>query len=644
MAFPLPSQIRLFLAVAVLALVAISCSSLATDGPYFGNTDPPAQNVFRYVTGDEPETLDPQIATGQPEGRICMALFEGLVEYDPKTLSPIPAIAERWDVNDDSSELVFHLRRNARWSNGEPITAADFVYSFRRGLSPKLASRNAYLAYYIKYAEPYNERAVFIKDPRNNQYLLENSASSAQPVTKPPLKSSDQNFIPKTVEPAPDTSFHQFMRSPLRLTLPADETSRNELLQKNPELRAAIAGKEFVRVQANDIGVEAVDLYTVRINLSQPAPFFAGVLANQFFRLVPRKVIETYDEKWTEPSHMVSCGPFRLKSWEPYNELVVQRDSMYWDASNVHLDEIRFYPLADNYSIMNLYKVGEVDAVPNHTVPLAWLGLVRPKKDYMDGAEATIVYILMNSSRPPMNDVRVRKAFNAAIDKHTWAAWRKIVKPLTAFTPAGIFPDYPQPKGGEFDPVRARRLLSEAGYPVTQTADGAYECKSLPVDQVEYLFNTAAANKTMAEFMQAQWKQNLGITVPLRSMESKTFFNARAKLDYKGFAFGAFGADYLDPLTFLNLFYLPGGDNGTGWWDQKYADMLDEANRTLDKQKRYQLLAAAEKYMLDAQPIIPIESPAVNWAKKPYVKGMYPNSGSLFPWKFVYIERDEAKW
>jgi oligopeptide transport system substrate-binding protein len=434
------------------------------------------------------------------------------------------------------------------------------------------------------------------------------------------------------------------MHSPLRVTLPGDETSRNKLLQKDPALRAAVVGKEFVSVQANDIGVEAVDEYTVRISLSQSAPFFVGLLANQFFRLVPQKVIETYGEKWTEPLHIVTCGPFKLKSWAPYNELVVQRDSMYWDASNVHLDEIRFYPMADNPSIMNLYKVGDVDAVPNHTVPLAWLDLVRPKKDYMDGAEATIVYILMNTTKPPMNDVRVRRAFDAAVDKHTWATWRKIVKPLTAFTPEGIFPDYPQPKGSEFDPVQARRLLGEAGYPVTQTAEGAYECKSFPIDQVEYLFNTASANKTMAEFMQAQWKQNLGITVPLRSMESKTFFNARAKLDYKGFAFGAFGADYMDPLTFLNLFYTPGGDNGTGWWDQKYADMLDEANRTLDKQSRYQVLANAEKYMLDAQPIIPVETPAVNWVKKPYVKGMYPNSASLFPWKFVYIERDRDKW
>ena len=81
-----------------------------------------------------------------------------------------------------------------------------------------------------------------------------------------------------------------------------------------------------------------------------------------------------------------------------------------------------------------------------------------------------------------------------------------------------------------------------------------------------------------------------------------------------------------------------------GWLDPKYVAMLDEANRTLDTKKRYDILAQAEKYLLDAQPIVPIDTAAINWVKKPYVKGMYPNASSLYPWKYVYIERDPSKW
>ena len=137
----------------ILCFIAVSCRSAASNEEFFGTTVPPERNVLRYVNGDEPESLDPAVSSGQPEARIYLALHEGLVEYDPRTLDPIPALAESWDSNNDSSEFVFHLRKNARWSNGDPITAGDFVLSVRRALSTELASRSAYLAYYIRYSQ-----------------------------------------------------------------------------------------------------------------------------------------------------------------------------------------------------------------------------------------------------------------------------------------------------------------------------------------------------------------------------------------------------------------------------------------------------------------------------------------------------------
>ncbi len=640
-------QLRALLMVVMMAVGSVSCTVSASDETYFGRTDPPKKNILRYVTGDEPESLDPPISTGQPEARIYMALYEGLVEYHPKNLRPIPALAERWDVNSDSSEFTFHLRRNARWSNGDPIDANDFVYSFRRALSPELASRNAYLASYIKYAEAYNSKAVFVKDPKTGLFLL--ARDFAEHPTPEPLSAkpvTTEGEYPPTAEeqqPDADSSFHQLMHSPIRLTLPGDEKARTKLLDRNAKVKAAVEGKEFVPVTAEDLGVEAVEPHVVRISLTQSAPFFLGLLPHQVFRLVPRKAVEQYGNRWTDPAHIITCGPFKVKTWRPYDKLVVEKDPMYWDAASVKLDEIHFFPMSDNPAIMNLYKVGEVDAVLNHTVPNAWLDVVRTKKDYMDAPEAAIDYLQINVTEPPMNDVRVRKAFNHAIDKEAWAEWRKIVKPLTAFTPEGIFPGYPQPKGDAFNPERGRQLLGEAGYPVIKRNDGSYSCPSFPIDRVEYIYNTQESNKAMAEWMQAQWKQNLGITIPLRNMEWKTFLNVRAKLEYKGFARAGWGADYMDPFTFLSLFYT-GGESGTGWEDPKYVAMLDEANRMLDPLKRYELLAKAEKYMLDSQPVIPIDTAAVNFVKKPYVKGLYPNPGGLFAWKFVYIERNEANW
>ncbi|OLE07513.1 MAG: hypothetical protein AUI36_42085 [Cyanobacteria bacterium 13_1_40CM_2_61_4] len=639
------SPVYLIVALVAVSITVAGCSSSAKNEVYFGSTTPPARNIFRYVTGDEPQSLDPQIPTGQPEGRIIMALFDGLAEYDPKTTQPIPAIAESWEANNDSSEFVFHLRQNARWSNGDPITANDFVFTFRRGVSPELASQNASLADYIKYAEAYTKHRVFVQDTANGQFLLAKDFAggpSTAALSQTPLKFPDEEY--KSGVTATDTAFHHLMHSPERLTLPKDETARNKTLAKDPRLQAAVTGKTFVDVKPEDIGVEAVDDYTLRVTLSQSAPYFLTLMPHWFFRLAPRKIIEKYGDRWTDPAHIVTCGAFKLKTWKPYNELVVERDPLYWDAANVHLDEISFYPMNDLPAQMNLYKVGDIDAALNHTVPYFWLDIVRSKKDYMDGPEAAITYLIMNVTKPPMNDVRVRKAFNLAIDKVTLSKVKQITKPLTAFTPEGIFAGYPQPKGDAFDPERGRKLLAEAGFPVTTKSDGGYECKSFPIDQVEYTFNTGSSNKTLAEYIQAQWKQNLGITVPLKSMEFKTYLPMRNKLEYKGFGIGLWGADYLDPYTFLGLLTGGGGNNGTGWADPKYDSMLDEANRTLDQQQRYKLLAKAEEYLLAAQPIIPIETAAVNFMKKPYVKGMYPNALSMYPWKFVYLERDQSKW
>ncbi|HYX30671.1 MAG TPA: peptide ABC transporter substrate-binding protein [Pyrinomonadaceae bacterium] len=638
--------------VLLAGCISAGCTASANNQVFFGKTDPPRLNVLRYVSGPEPETLDPQISDGQPEARIYMALYEGLVEYDPKTTQPIAALAERWEINHDSSEFTFHLRHDGRFSNGDPITARDFVYTIRRGLSPKLGSRTAALAYYIKYARAYNESDVFVADPNTGAFLLEKDfkeepANSTQtkprePLTSHPIESVAAEYppIPEDKTPDADTAFHHFIHSPDRLTIPADEKARAKFLDANPKVKAAVAGKQFIPVKPDDVGVEAVDDYTLRISLSQPAPFFLSMMPHQFFRVINQKAIEKFGDAWTREGNIVTSGPFTLESWKHYDRVIVKKDPTYHDAANVQLDSIVFYLVDDATTIMNLYKSGEVDAIYNHTVQVQWLDQVANLKDYMDAPEAGIEYYQFNCKRPPTNDVRVRKALNMSVDKNALGAWRH-QKALTAITPDGMFPGYPQPKGDQFDPDSAKKLLTAAGY---RDASGKYDSSKFPVAQIEIDVNTGGSNLLIAEFIQEQWKQNLGVTIPIKPMEPKTFLDARAKLDYKGIARNGWGADYMDPFTFLGLYYTGSSNNGTGWFDPKYAELLDEANSTSDGQKRYDLMAQAEAIALDAQPVMPLLTTSARWMKKPYIKGMYPNPGSLFPWKFVYIERDNARW
>ena len=446
-------------AAAVLALsisVMPACTTRAEDSPFFGKTVPPDGQVMRYVSGSEPESLDPQVSSGQPEARLHVGLYDGLTEYHPETGQPIPGLAERWEPNSDNSAFTFHLRE-AKWSNGDPITAHDFVYSLRRGLAPEFASRIAYLAYYVKGAQAYNEG-------------------------------------------------------------------------KGP---------------AEDVAVEALDDRTVRYTLAQPVPFFPGLVAHQFFRPVHRRTVETYGQAWTQPENIVTSGAFMLHTWRPYDRLIYTKRADYWDAANVRLERITFYPIEDTSTIMNLFKAGEIDALYNHIPPASWIDHLRATVDHMDKPECAIDYYMLNTTKPPMDDVRVRKAFNMAIDKVGLAAYQRTVKPLTAFSPEGIFPGYPQPVGDPFDPIRAKQLLAEAGY---RDASGSFDPTRFPIADVELIYNTTERNRQIAEYVQAQWKQNLGLTVPLKNMEWKTFLNHRAKLQYNGVARAGWVGDYMDPI------------------------------------------------------------------------------------------------
>src|SRR5919198_216616 len=243
------------------ALLAAGCTTRAAKSEFFGKIEPPEGQVLRYITGSEPESLDPQMSSGQPEARIDLALYDGLAEYHPKTMEPIPSIAERWVIDEDATEFVFSLRHDAKFSNGDPITARDFVYTVRRGFRPDLASRLAYLGYDVKYAEAYNSGGAFVRDPQTGRFLLASEAppaggeaknaggEAAAQAAAPPTEAEQEaeyrkELSKKGEEAAPDTPFHKFIHSPDRLVVPADEKDRQKALKADPKLASLVAGKE----------------------------------------------------------------------------------------------------------------------------------------------------------------------------------------------------------------------------------------------------------------------------------------------------------------------------------------------------------------------------------------------------------------
>jgi oligopeptide transport system substrate-binding protein len=142
---------RLASLAAVLAVLA-GCGPVSTGGA-------PA-NILMFGNGAEPQDLDPHVVTGVPEHRILTALFEGLVNLDPETLEPVPGVAEAWEESADGLSYTFRLRANARWSNGDPVTAEDFLYAWERILDPTMASEYASMLYCLENARAFNEGSV----------------------------------------------------------------------------------------------------------------------------------------------------------------------------------------------------------------------------------------------------------------------------------------------------------------------------------------------------------------------------------------------------------------------------------------------------------------------------------------------------
>ncbi len=638
----IPSQTFLVLVLVLVSLFLSGCASKA-NSKYWGKAEVPDDNIMRYISGSEPESLDPPVPTGQPEARLIIAMFDRLVEYHPKTLEPIPSMALSWENSDDGLSYTFHLRKDGKFSNGAEVKAEDFAWSIRRALSPTLASRYAFIGYEIKYAEAFNSGQAFVR--KNGKYLLQSD-----------FEEGKTGAYSEGIEACTREAVNC-------LTVPADETARNEATAEDKRMASALSGADFVPVTEKDVGIDAVDDYTVRFTLKQPAPYFVGMLTHQFFSAVHRETVEKFGTEWTKPGNMVSSGAFKLEEWKPYDRLRFVKDPNNWDAANVKLDALEVYPMDEATTMMNIYNTSGIDATYNHTVPAAWFDMIdQYKAEYMLYPEVSIEYYTFSVKKEPTNNLDVRRAFSLAIDRDALEKYRKTVKKFTDFVPA-IFPEYEKVKGEifdelatkdgisrkeldgrMFDPKAACDAMEKAGYTVNRSDDGRCKVSDFPESEIQLNYNTAESNRQVAEFVQAQWRQNLGITVQLKNMEWKTYLDYRSKVEYTGMARAGWVGDYMDPYAFLSQFYSASNDSSTGWWDPKYDAMLDDANRTLDPEERYKKLARAEYYLLKDQPVIPLVMQGSSWMKKPYVKGMYPNPGTLHPWKFVYLEKDPAKW
>ena len=496
--------------------------------------------------GAEVRDFDPHTTTLPADGDVIRALMEGLVNSDPVDCRPVPGVASRWETSPDGLTWTFHLRGEARWSNGDPVVAEDFAYAYRRVLSPALGA-----------------------EYRDQFFCVEN----------------------------------------------AEEFS---------------AGKcEF-----STVGVRAPDPHTLILVLNRPVPYLPALLTQACWFPLHRPTIEKFgriDQRataWTRPENHVGNGPFVLQEWKAGTAVRVAKSPSYWDRERVRLKAVIFYPMENPAVGDAAFRAGQV-----HTTRIPVDKMIRYRSDAKmapllhESPSLQTAFLRFNCAKPPLDDVRVRRALSLAIDREQLA--RRVVQceqPAYSLTPPNCA-GYTAEHGVTMDVAEARRLLAEAGFP---------EGRGFPsLEVLFYVYD--GPEQPVVEAVQEMWRTHLGVAVSLVKQEMKTAIAARRTGDFQILR-SSWTGDYLDPTTFLDLLRSGAPNNATHWANSAYDGLLDEAGRTIDREKRFELLRRAEALMLSELPITPLHYVPLRMLRHPAVKGWHDNLLDLHPWQAVSLE------
>jgi oligopeptide transport system substrate-binding protein len=561
---------RAVLALFVLGLAACSSEEKAPTPPATGSTAAPVKKapgseaaapaeaaaprkekdprVFHRSLG-EPEYLDPGLMSESEGGIVAHDTFEGLYQYGPSHKEWPEGVAESMETSPDGKTLTFHLRKTAKWSDGQPVTAKDFEFAWKRVQDPKTASRYSAIMWVIEGAEAYNQS-----------------------------KETDD-------------------RAKLR----------------------------------DAMGVKALDDYTLQVKLVAPTPYFKQLAAFYTFAPVPQHVVEKFGDQWARPEHIVSNGPWHVTEWKSQQDIVAVKNDFYWDKDKLPFDKIVYEITQENQPAYNMYMAGGLDFLDSKVPETEITRYMREKNPELRLDPYITVYLyVFNTERKPFDDPKVREALNLAIDKEKIGKF--VIKggqlPASTIVPPGLSEvGYKGPEGAEFDPEQARKLLAEAGY-----ANG----QGFPRFQISY--NTLEGHKLIAEFIQQQWKKNLGIDCDLDNMEWKVLLKKQQAHDFAVTRY-AWTGDYIDPMTFLDLWQATNPNNVTGWKSKEFDQLIGTARMEIDPVKRMDELKQAESLFLKEMPAMPIYFYVKQDLVKPWLKGYEPHLQGLHPSRYFHIEQ-----
>jgi oligopeptide transport system substrate-binding protein len=304
----------------------------------------------------------------------------------------------------------------------------------------------------------------------------------------------------------------------------------------------------------------------------------------------------------------VSNGPFILKEWRPNQKLVGEKSATYWNAASVRLAAVHLHAIDSPDTEERAFRTGQLHVTRD--IPITRFRAYRAEKSPLLHLTPllTINFINVNTARPALADVRVRRALSLALDRTAYAerVQAGAVAPAFALIPPGLA-GYRTPAPLTEDRASAQLLLAEAGFP------GG---RGFPKFT---LARPANATTEVYEAIQASWRTVLGIDVELVVAESRTHWS-NLQLKQYDLAYGGWSADYPDPSTILDLFAQDSGWNFTGWTDPRYDALLADSSSDLNPATRLAKLQQCEALLLETLPVIPFNFPLRRVLLQPTVR------------------------
>lgn len=511
---------------------------------------------LNLIESAEIPTMDSVMNTDTVGSIVMNNVFEGLYRQDLDNNPVLGMAAEEPKISDDKLTYTFKIRDDAKWSNGDPVTAGDFVFSWRRLVDPTTAA-------------PYS-------------YMMDGVIANAS---------------------------------------------------------AVIAGEK----QPDELGVKAVDDKTLEIQLERAVPYFKGLLSLAMYYPQNEKFVTEQGEKYASNSDaLVYNGPFKLAAWDGTGlSWEYDKNDTYWDKDTVKLDKINVDVVKETSTALNLYDDGQIDRM---VLTGEYVQTRQDDPDLKKFPTSSVFFLKFNQERngkaTPLANENIRKALSMAFDKQAYAdtVLQNGSVPANGLVPAGLAKD----------PKNDKDFRKENGDLSKYDAKKAQEfwkkgLKELGVDKLdlEFLSDDTENAKRSSEFMQGQLEENLeGLKITLRNVPFKVRIDNNDKQDYD-IQLSGWGADFSDPINFLELFETGNGNNKSGFSNEKYDSLLKEISTTslTDPEKRWEQMLEAEKVLFDNGAIAPIYQRYWAVLEKPTVKDIgYHLVGADYSYKWTYLE------